>query len=185
VSSIAFSSDGSLITTSGETLNVWNGRESRPTPRTIKTGLSLLGASLKGDYVAIAAPRTVKVWRWRPAFHSQYEIPFEISIRAVALSDEPGLLAVVTDGGVLLEQVSKDAFLLGSMQSPAIDVAFSGIGRNLIVKRVDAIEIWNSDPSPTSMDAPPSYPLDDWSRKFGLTVDENGHFKPILFKEDR
>jgi hypothetical protein len=181
VSSIAFASDGSLITTSGETLNVWNRRESRP--MTIKTGLSLCGASLKGDYVAVAGPRTVKVWRWRPAFQFQYEIPLDVSILAVALSDEPRLLVVVTDGGVLLKQVSKEAFQLGSTQSAASDVVFSDVGRNFIVKRVDAIEIWNSDPAPTSMDAPPNNPLDDWTRKFGLTVDENEHFQ--LFKGDR
>lgn len=185
VRSIAFASDGSLITVSGETLNVWNRRESRSTPRTIKTGLALRDASLKGDYVAVAAPRTVKVWRWRPAFQFQYEIPSEVPLRAVALSDEPGLLAVVTDEGVLLEQVSKDAFRLGGMQSVASDVVFSDVGRNLIIKRVDAIEIWNSDSSPTSMEAPPTNLLEEWTRKFGLTVDENGHFKPILPKEDR
>jgi WD40 repeat protein len=185
VRSIAFASDLSLITTSGETLNVWNRRESRPAARAIKTGLSLGGASLKGDYVAVTGPRTVKVWRWRPSFQFQYEIPFEMPIRAVALSDEPRLLAVVTDGGVLLEQVSKDAFRLGSPQSAASDVVFSDVGRNFIVKRVDAIELWNSDPAPTSLDAPPNNPLDDWTRKFGLTVDENGHFEPILFKPDR
>ena len=183
VRSIAFASDGSLITTSGETLNVWNRRESRPTPRTIKTGLALLGASLKGDYVAVAGPRTVKVWRWRPAFQVRYKIPFEMPIRTVALSDEPGLLAVVTDEGVSLEQTSKNPFRLGSAQSAASDVVFSDVGRNFIVKRVDAIEIWNSDPASTSMDAPPNNPLNDWSRKFGLIVDENGHFQ--LFKEDR
>ncbi|MEA2342744.1 MAG: hypothetical protein QOF63_913 [Thermoanaerobaculia bacterium] len=90
----------------------------------------------------------------------------------------------MTDGGVLLEQVSKDAFRLGSIQSVASDVVFSDVGRNFIVKRVDAIEIWNSDPALTSMDAHPNNPLDEWSRKFGLTVDENEHFKPIAFKED-
>jgi hypothetical protein len=185
VRSIAFSNDGSLITTSGQTLNIWDRRESHPVPRTIHTGLSLHSASLKGDYVAVAGPRTVKVWRWRPSFQFQYEIPFEMPIRAVALSDDPSLLAVVTDGGVLLEQVAKDAFRLGSTQSAASDVVFSDVGRSFIVKRVDAVEIWNSDPSSTTLDAPPNNPLDDWTRKFGLTVDEIGHFKPILFKEDR
>jgi WD40 repeat protein len=180
VRSIAFASDGSLITTSGETLNVWNRRGSRP--MTIKTGLSLHGAWLKGDYVAVAGPRTVRVWRWRPAFQFHYEIPFEMPIRAVALSDEPDLLAVVTDGGVLLEQVSKDAFRLGSIQSVASDVVFSDVGRYFIIKRVDAIEIWNSDPSPTSLDALPNNLLEVWTTKFGLTVDENGHFQ--LFKGD-
>jgi hypothetical protein len=185
VRSIAFSKDGSLVTTSGETLNVWNRRESRSAPRKIKTGLSLRGASLKGDYVAVAGPRTVKVWRWRPALQFQYEIASSVPIRAVALSDEPGLLAVVTDEGVLLEQPSKDAFRLGGTQSVASDVVFSDVRRQLIVKRVDAIEIWNSDPSPTSMDAPPNDPFDEWTRKFALTVNENGHFQPILVRADR
>jgi hypothetical protein len=35
------------------------------------------------------------------------------------------------------------------------------------------------------MDASPDNPLDEWTRKFALTVDENGHVEPILFKKDR
>ena len=183
VRSIAFSRDGSLlVTTSGETLNVWNRREPGSAPRQIKTGISLRGASVKGDYAAVADSRTVSVWRWHPTVQFQYEIPSGVPIRAVALSDQPGLLAVVTDEGVLLEQVSKDAFRLGAIQSVASDVVFSDVGKDLIIKRVDAIEIWTPDTSPTPMDAPPpNDPFDDWTRKFALQVDENGHFEPILF----
>jgi len=184
VRSIAFSGYGSLISTSGETLYVWDRREPRSPPRKIHTG-RLRGASLKGDYVAVAGPGSVKVWRWRPAFQFQYEIRSGVPVRAVALSDEPGLLAVVTDEGVLLEQGSKSTFRLGSAQSVASDAVFSDVGRYLIIKRVDAVEIWNSDPSPSSMEVPPNDPLDDWSGKFALGVDENGHVKPILFKEGR
>jgi hypothetical protein len=187
VRSIAFSRDGSvLVTTSGETLNVWNRRETRPVPTRIETGLPLRGASLKGEYVTVAGPRSVKVWRWRPTLQFQYEIAFDVPIRAVALSDEPGLVAVVTDEGVLLEQVSKDAFRLGGSQSVASEVVFSDVGRQLVIKRVDAIEIWNPDTSPTPMDAPRQTNLfEDWSRRFALTVDENSRFEPILFKEAR
>ena len=185
VHSIAFSRDGSLISTSGETLNVWDRREPRSPPRKINTGLPLRGASVKGDYAAVAGPRSVKVWRWRPAFQFQYEIPSGVPVRAVALSDEPGRLAIVTDEGVFLEQVSKSTFQLGSATSVASEAVFSDVGRYLVIKRVDAAEIWSSDPSPSSMEAPPNDPLNDWSGKFALEVDENGHVKPILFKEDR
>jgi len=185
VRSIAFSKDGSLlITTSGAMLNVWNRREPRSAPKQIDTGIPLRGASVKGDYAAVAGPRSVKVWRWRPAIQFQYEIPSGVPIRAVALSDQPGLVAVVTDEGVLLEQISEDAFRLGAIQSVASDVVFSDVGRELVIKRVDAIEIWAPDTTPTPMDAPPpNDPFDDWSRKFALTVDENGHVAPIPFKQ--
>lgn len=187
VRSIAFSRDGSVVvTTSGETLHVWNRRETRPVPTRIETALPLRGASLKGDYVAVAGPRSVKVWRWRPTLQFQDEIVSDVPIRTVALSDQPGLVAVVTDDGVLLEQASKDAFRLGGSQSVAIDVVFSDVGRQLIVKRVDAIEIWNPDPSPTPTEASrPNNVFEDWSKRFALTVDENGRFEPLLFKEER
>lgn len=184
VRSIAFSRDGSLlVTTSGETLNVWNPSDARPVPKRVKTGLSLRGASLKGDYIAVASPRKVGVWRFRPTAQLQYEIPSDVPVRAVALSDEPNLLAIVTDAGVLVERVAKDAFRLGGTQSVASDVVFSN-GNQLVVKRVDAVEIWNPDTSATDA-APPQNRLEDWSRKFALTVDENGRIEPILFKEAR
>lgn len=198
VGSVAFSDDGSyLVTTSGETLNVWNRNLwNRPSSDALKINakLPLRGASLNGDYVAVNAMNKVKIWRLRPNVQFVREVAMPWAVRSVALSrdvsDRAILLAMVSEEGVFTDRVARNAAQnfaddalsnIGARQAAATDVIFYDRNRELIVKRTDAVEIWDAY---TSLhEGSPEGRLERWMNKFALTVDENGRFEARLLPE--
>jgi hypothetical protein len=188
VSSVAFADDGSfLVTTSGKLLSVWNltVRNHPPHPNKIDTGLSLRGAALNGDYVAVNGAQKVKIWRLRPGVQFVREVTPPAPVRSIALSEDAVLLAMVSEEGVFVDRVARVALRrIGDRKSVTSDVVFSDVGRQLIVKRADAVELW--DPEPSSADADdPEHRLARWMDKFALTVDENGRITPRVWSENR
>lgn len=188
VRSVAFSDDGAfLVTTSGKLLSVWNGAVSNPPPppNKIDTGLSLRGAALNGDYVAVNGAQKVRIWRLRPKVQFVREVALLAPVRSIALSEDAVQLAMVSEEGVFSDRVARVASRrIGARQSVASDVIFLDVRRQLIVKRADAVEIW--DPEPSSADADvPEHRLARWMDKFALNVDENGRVTPRVWNESR
>jgi len=184
VRSVAFADDGSfLVTTSGKLLSIWNEtvRNPPPHPNKIDTGLSLLGAALNGDYVAVNGTQKVKIWRLRPKVQFVREVAPPAPVRSIALSEDAVQLAMVSEEGVFSDRVARVALRrIGARQSVASDVVFLDVRRQLIVKRADAVEIW--DPEPSSADADvPEHRLARWMDKFALSVDENGRITPRIW----
>jgi hypothetical protein len=188
VRSVAFADDGSfLVTTSGKLLSVWNltVRNHPPHPNKIDTGLSLRGAALNGDYVAVNGAQKVKIWRLRPGVQFLREFAPPTPVRSIALSEDAVLLAMVSEEGVFSGQVARMALRrIGARQSVTSDVVFSDVLRRLIVKRADAVELWDLEPSSSDADDP-EHRLARWMVKFALIVDENGRITPHDWSENR
>ena len=188
VRSVAFTDDGSfLVTTSGKLLSVWNltVRNHPLHPNRIDTGLSLRGAALNGDYVAVNGAQKVKIWRLRPGVQFVREVAPPAPVRSIALSEDAVLLAMVSEEGVFSERVARVAFRrIGARQSVTSDVVFSDVRRQLIVKRADAVELWDPEPSSTDADDQ-EHRLARWMDKFALTVDDDGRITPRVWSENR